>query len=500
MTCRVDYSCGPDGIPSALLNLCAMNLSLPLSILFNMSLSYNSFPKIWREFLIIPLHKGGSRDDVSSYRPIAKLSAIPKLFEAIVTKTVIFNIGSIICSEQHGFMKGRSTTTNLMEFVTFCIEKFADRCQVDCVFTDFSKAFDKLSHEILLLKLSKLGFNKNFILWIESYLRHRTCKVVFNGCVSNVLHVGSGIPQGSHLGPILFILFINDLPCMIKHSKCLIYADDVKIFKAVNYVGDCIDLQSDIMALYDWCKVNRLTLNIDKCKVMGFTRKTKDLAYSYHFDGSVLSCSSSIRDLGVYLDKKLTFGNHIDFVVNRANSVLGFIKRELREMTDPYSAKTLFIALVRSITEYACQVWSPHCAVHIARIESIQRRFLVFALRNLPWTNAFRLPSYEDRLRLLNMPTLQRHRDYLRLSFITNIINGRINCPGLLSRLFLRINSRNLRSNNYFWVKSYRTNYGRFSPLNSMLILYNEFSDKINLNNVIDQNFKLYFLNNIIIS
>ena len=499
LTCKVDYSCGPDGIPSALLNLCALNLSLPLSILFNMSLSYNLFPKIWREFFITPLHKGGARDDVSNYRPIAKLSTIPKLFEAIVTKTVIFNIKSVISSEQHGFMCGRSTTTNLLEFVTFCTEKLVDRSQVDCVFTDFSKAFDKLSHEILLFKLTKLGFNKNFVSWIESYLRQRTCKVVFNGCVSNILEIGSGIPQGSHFGPILFILFINDLPCMIKHSKCLMYADDVKIFKPINNVGDCIDLQSDLMSFYDWCKTNRLSLNIDKCKVMGFTRKNSEFVFSYHFDGSILPFSNSIRDLGIYLDKKLTFSHHIDFVVNRANSVLGFIKRELREMCDPYCAKTLFIALVRSITEYACQVWSPHCGTHIARIESIQRRFIIFALRNLPWSDPYRLPSYEDRLRLLNMPTLHRHRDYLRLSFISNLLNGRINCPGLLARLFLRINSRNLRSMDLFLINSYRTNYGRFSPLNSMLLLYNEFSDKINSNNVKDQNFKLYFLYNIIV-
>ena len=465
LNCKVDYSCGLDGIPSAMLYLCARNLSLPLSILFNMSLSFKLFPKIWKEFLIIPLHKGGARNDISNYRPIAKLSSIPKLFEAIVTKTVIFNIKSMVCSQQHGFMRGRSTTTNLLEFVTFCTEKFVDQCRVDCIFTDFSKAFDKLSHEILLFKLLKLGFDKNFVSWIESYLRFRTCRIIFNGSLSDVLEVGSGIPQGSHFGPILFILFINDLPCLLKHSNCLMYADDVKIYKRITSVGDCIHLQSDINVLYNWCMINKLIFNFDKCKVMNFTRINSKVAYSYHFDGINLPSSSSIKDLGVYLDTKLTFNDHIDFMVNRANFVLGFVKREMREMCDPYCAKTLFIALVRPIMEYACQVWSPHCVVHIARIESIQKRFLLFALRSLHWADPLRLPSYEDRLRLLSMPTLQKHRDYLRLSFITNLLNGDIDCPGLLAKLFLRINSRNLRSTEFFLIKSYRTNYGRFSPL-----------------------------------
>ena len=176
--------------------------------------------------------------------------------------------------------------------------------------------------------------------------------------------------------------------------------------------------------------------------------------------------------------------------------MLGFIKREMRKMLNPYCAKTLFIALVRSITEYACQVWSPYCHTHIARIESIQKRFLRFALGDLPWTDPLRLPPYTNRLRLLNMPTLQRHRDYLRLSFLVNLINGKIDCPGLLAKLNIRINSRNLRSTEFFSLNNYHTNYGRFSSLNSMLIIYNEYRDKLIFNDVNSLRFKLYFLFN----
>ena len=156
--CKSDYFFGPDGIPSVILKECANNIALPLSILFNKSLKNGIFPDIWKKTYVIPLYKKGGKNDVKNYRPIAKLSCIPKLFESVIVDTLSFNIKSIISPQQHGFVRGRSTTTNLLEFVTFCFDNFNNRSQVD---TDFSKAFDKLSHDLLLSKLLKLGFNPN---------------------------------------------------------------------------------------------------------------------------------------------------------------------------------------------------------------------------------------------------------------------------------------------------------------------------------------------------
>ena len=150
MGCKNNYSYGPDGIPSVVLRKCVNVLAFPLSILFNKSLSGCLFPEIWKSCYIIPLYKKGGRSDVSNYRPVARLSAIPKIFESIVTSIVSFNVKSIICPEQHGFVSGRSTTTNLLDFAMYCFDKFNRKSQVDCIFTDFSKAFDKLSQSILL--------------------------------------------------------------------------------------------------------------------------------------------------------------------------------------------------------------------------------------------------------------------------------------------------------------------------------------------------------------
>ena len=133
---------------------------------------------------------------------------------------------------------------------------------------------------------------------------------------------------------------------------------------------------------------------------------------------------------------------------------------------------------MRPILEYAIQIWAPYLVVDISRIESVQRRFIRCALRNLPWSDKFSLPQYEHRLRLLDMPTLHKHRDLLRISFICNILNGKIDCRNILAKLSLNINNRNLRSKEFFHIRHYHTNYGRFNPLNSMFLLYNSISNK----------------------
>jgi len=228
---------------------------------------------------------------------------------------------------------------------------------------------------------------------------------------------------------------------------------------------------------------------------MNFTRLNHEFTFSYQLNGNILNNTDSALDLGVYLDRKLTFKCHIDYVISRANSILGFIYRESRELTDPYCIRSLFFALVRSVLEYACPVWSPFYACDVARLESIQKRFLRFALRSLPWSDPLLLPSYEHRLTLLSMPTLSRHREYIGLTFICNLLNFNIDCPNILNRLNIRINTRNLRSIEYFHLGNYRTNYGRFNPLNNLLMLYNSNSEFLLDNNTRNANFKTIFYN-----
>jgi hypothetical protein len=229
---KPSWSPGPDGIPSVVIKRIMYQICKPLCLLFNMSLSQSDFPSLWKTSYITPLFKSGQRNYVSNYRGICKLSCIPKMFEALLTDYIYFYCQNIISIYQHGFVRGRSTATNLIEFTSKVVRGFEHGMQTDVIYTDFSKAFDRVNHKLLLLKLHYLGFPIWLVKWISAYLDGRTQYVVFKDCLSSVIYVTSGVPQGSHIGPLLFILFINDLCDYISSSSVLLYADDCKIFNS----------------------------------------------------------------------------------------------------------------------------------------------------------------------------------------------------------------------------------------------------------------------------
>lgn len=353
---KMSYVAGPDGVPSCILKKCSHLLHTPLTYLFNKSIKLCYFPTFWKESFIIPLFKSGSKKDVSNYRGIAKLSAIPKLFEQILYDTLSHQTSSILSSKQHGFRKSCSTVTNLLELTTIVNDGFINRKQTDVIYTDFSKAFDKVNHNLLLFKLDNMGFSNSLVKWISTYLKGRTQCVKFRSSFSNKINVTSGVPQGSHLGPLLFILFINDLPTAIQHSNSLMYADDVKLFLSFNNPYDQHLLQNDINRFSKWCKINLMDLNIKKCKYMIFTRLLP-FNGNYMINNTALELVEYFNDLGIYLDKHLDFKAHISLTINKASGVLGFIKRWSKEFSDPYTTKQLYTTLVRPILEYGSVIW-----------------------------------------------------------------------------------------------------------------------------------------------
>ena len=401
---RSSFSPGPDGVPTYILKSCANELFLPLTKLFNYSSSY-----------VIPLHKSGNRCFIDNYRCIAKLSAIPKLFELLVSRRISHFIKSIISPFQHGFMKGRSTTSNLLEFVCHVHNGFANKQQTDVIYTDFSKAFDTVVHKLLLHKLNVMGFPSILLSWISSYLEDRTQKVLFSDSFSKDIVVSSGVPQGSHLGPLLFVLYLNDLPNSILYSKILMYADDVKLFSHIN-TRNSVYLQYDLHSLFNWCSANGMSLNLKKCKKFSLFR-SHPIQSDYFIGSYKLDNVDSFSDLGVILDPKLRFHLHIDSCVNKAKSLLGFIKRWSKEFDDPYVTKRLFVSIVRPVLEYGCILWSPFYKCHCDKIESVQVQFLIFALRGLNWNPSELLPPYKSRLLLINLPTLEKRRFMLRALF-----------------------------------------------------------------------------------
>ena len=468
-----DYSIGPDKVPPIVLKRCAKAFALPLSILYENSISTSTFPCIWKESFIIPIHKKGNKNDICNYRPIAKLSTIPKVFESILYNYFAKICKDIISTNQHGFVQNKSTTTNLLEFSSDIIAAFNSRLQVDCVYTDFSKAFDKLSHSVIVLKMRLLGFPPEFIDCVTSYLDKRTYKVIFRGTESRSINATSGVPQGSHLGPLLFILAIDDVSLILNNAKVLIYADDMKLYSSISSSRDAELLQNDLDSFATWCSKSYLNLNVGKCEFSRFFRIKSPVLFNYKINSSVLKFSNLVTDLGVVFDSKLNFNCHIDKTVTKASQMLGFVKRWSKEFRCPSISRHLYITLVRPILEYACQVWSPFYKVHKDRIEAVQKRFVRFALGHLPWGNPLLLPPYLDRLSLLNLHPLFKRREVHDLVFLHELINLNILCPVLHAKIVFTTSRRSLRSISLFSIPPRNTNYGMHEGIIRMCRLAN---------------------------
>lgn len=320
----------PDGIPSVFYINTAKEIAKPLSIIYNLSLKTNSFPKLFKLSYVIPIHKSGDKASVTNYRPISIISVTAKIFERIVYNFIYSNVQHLIAPEQHGFCSNKSTLTNLLEYGDFITKFIKSGGQIDVIITDLKKAFDKINHTKLVNKLKKFNINPCLLNWIFSYLNNRNQIVCINNYKSRPITPTSSVPQGSILAPLLFILFINDLPSILS-CKCLLFADDLKIFIKIVSINDIIKLQDCLNKLAEWCSENSLFLNESKCFAFTITRKLRNniLLRDYSINNVTLNRVNTTNDLGVIFDEKFTFNAHINNIVLRALKMLGFLSRTL---------------------------------------------------------------------------------------------------------------------------------------------------------------------------
>ena len=227
---RLSKSVGIDNIPAFIIKGCSDIFVPVLKFIFNLSLCQRSFPTLWKQTAVIPVFKKGNRASVNNYRPISILNTFSKIFEFVIYEQVFHYVKSKFNPSQHGFMKSKSTATNLVAYLDFIAPLVHSQRQVDSIYFDFSNAFDLVSHEMLLRKLSDFGLSAGYVSWFRSYLTSRTSSVRYCGALSTSYAVLSGVPQGSVLGPLLFNIFINDLLGVVKYSNCLLFADNIKIF------------------------------------------------------------------------------------------------------------------------------------------------------------------------------------------------------------------------------------------------------------------------------
>ncbi|CAB0020737.1 unnamed protein product, partial [Nesidiocoris tenuis] len=318
---------GPDGVPPMLLQACASVLAPPLTDLFNGSLSSGLFPSVWKCSFVTPVHKSGSKSSINHYRPICTISTIPKLFEKLVSLPLYSIISPILSPSQHGFLKGRSTVSNLLEFQEYVLQEIGTGGQVDVISMDFAKAFDRLSHEHLAAKLESIGLFGSLLAWLKDYLTGRTMVVRIRNAQSYPFPATSGVPQGSHLGPLLFLVLIDSVLDSSINTHALLFADDLKLFNRVDAPGGCQRLQDSLVALSFWCDQNSLHLNPAKCTVTTFCRGQRSVVFTYMLGDAPLRASAVLADLGVTFGPRFDFTGHIDEIAGRAMRALGFLKR-----------------------------------------------------------------------------------------------------------------------------------------------------------------------------
>jgi hypothetical protein len=469
---------GPDLLPPVFLYKCINNLCGPLAHIFNRSLSTGIFPDFWKTSYLIPIHKKGDKSSVDNYRGVAIESIIPKLFENIVTDKITPILDDSLSQAQHGFRKGRSTTTNLMVFTSDILPLMEKGLQVDAIYTDFSKAFDRIDHDILIDKLFKFGIRGPLLNWIKSYISERKQFVKFQGTLSSPISVHSGVPQGSHLGPLLFNIYINDLSFCLSGVSHLTYADDLKMYHVIKNYSDYFFFQSKLNNFVEWCTENRLDLNASKCYVISFTRKKSPLMYNYYLNSHILERVTYINDLGVILDCLLNFIYQYEALISRANKMLGFIKRRAKEFNNVWVTKTLYCSLVRSILEYGSIIWDPVFDIHRTRLESIQKQFLLFALRHLYNPREYyNLPPYIQRLQSLNLLSLSSRRTLLSNAFTFDVLNNNIDIDAIKDKIRINDNVRSTRHRKYLVETTYRTDYAKNNPANRLCILFNQYQD-----------------------
>lgn len=329
-----------------------------------------------------------------------------------------------------------------------------------------------MNHAIAIAKLNRLGICGNLLNWFRSYLTDRQLIVTIGDCQSPSFCASSGIPQGSHLGPLVFLLYFNDVHTVIKGPR-LSYADDLKIYLKIRSASDCLFLQSQLDALASWCMLNRMIINPAKCSVITFTRKKQPVSFNYELLGTTLERVNHVKDLGVILDQQLQYKQHISYIVDKASRTLGIMFRIAKNFSDVHCLKSLYCSIVRSTLEYCSAVWSPRYNNGVERIEAIQRRFLRFALRRLPWRDPYRLPSYESRCRLIDLEPLRVRRNVDRALVVADVIQGRIKCEAILEAVNLNVRPRLLRNNVMLRLPQRRTNYGSDNALIGLQRVFN---------------------------
>ena len=460
----------PDSIPPIFLKNAGKSLIPALKQLFQSSLDNGTLPKEWKTALINPVHKKGSKNDVLNYRPISLTSSLCRLLESIIKTYILIHLyeNNLISPKQHGFLPGRSTCTQLLTTLNTVMQNFDQKRDVHIVYTDFSKAFDKVCHNKLIQVLSSYGIKGRLLCWIKNFITHRSQAVYIGEATSGTKEITSGVPQGSVLAPLLFSLYVQRI-----ESTCFpgcdvgLFADDCKFISS-----DERALQNTLDNMTRFVAERQLVLSKAKCSHLPITRQGTDC--HFYLEGDEVPAVDSIRDLGIILTSDLKWKAHITTITQRAFHKMHLI---LFSFTTSNVGVLLlaYKSFVRPILESGSVIWNPYLIGNTDKLESVQLQFT----RRLFQRCGLSSSNYDDRLQKLNLKSLEHRRLAIDLVMLYKILNNLVDIDS--EQLFTFKESRyDLRGNSLTLNKPKTATNTAFNFFTSRVVrLWNALPDEI---------------------
>ena len=440
-------ACGEQDIPAIVLKKCKDALSYPILCIWKESMQTGKIPQKYKYQSITPIHKKDSKAIPANYRPISLTSHIIKIFERVMRNRIVKHLEAnhLLFCNQHGFRPQRSCFTQLLAHFDMILHSLLNNEDVDVVYLDFEKAFDKVDHQILLNKLKQYNIGGKLYNWLCDYLSNRRQAVVIQGTKSYEANVQSGVPQGTVLGPLLFLVYINDLGTSIEDCIVSCFADDTRLKRKVANEEDKNILQNAVNHSAMWSKDNNMSLHEHKFELVTHSLNKKpasDLPFANEYftyetrSGELIEASSVVKDLGINVSCDSTWTPQINIMCDKARQMCSWVLSVFSDRSATVML-TLYNSMIRSRLEYCSPLWSPSKITDIQTIEGVQRHFTsrISGCADL---------SYWERLQKLRISSLQRRRERYIIITMFKVLNGLM--PNDLNITFSSSERRGIRA------------------------------------------------------